>query len=46
MHSSGQSGFPWSKWYQSFVQSWVQVDYVPVWNSEPPVGTLTLKPGA
>jgi penicillin amidase len=46
MHSSGQSGIPWSKWYQSFVQSWVQVDYVPVWNSEPPVGTLTLKPGA
>jgi penicillin amidase len=46
MHSSGQSGIPWSKWYQSFVQSWVQVDYVPVWNSEPPVGTLTLKPDA
>jgi len=46
IHSSGQSGIPWSKWYQSFMQSWVRVDYVPVWNGEPPVGTLTLKPGA
>jgi penicillin amidase len=44
IHSSGQSGLPWSKWYQNFMQPWTQVDYVPVWNREPPIGTLQLRP--
>jgi penicillin G amidase len=31
MHSSGQSGLPWSGHYASFVKPWAQVQYVPLW---------------
>jgi penicillin amidase len=44
MHSSGQSGIPWSRWYQSFMQPWAGVDYVPVVPREAPVATLQLMP--
>lgn len=44
MHSSGQSGLAWSKWYSAFVGQWARVDYVPLWSSEPPLATLALTP--
>jgi penicillin amidase len=44
MHSSGQSGIPWSSGYRSFVQPWAAVDYVPVFAREAPVATLQLTP--
>jgi penicillin amidase len=44
MHSSGQSGIPWSRWYNSFVQPWATVDYVPVFPRAAPVATLVLQP--
>ena len=44
MHSTGQSGLPWSKWYSTFVQNWTRVDYVPLWSAEPPLATLTMSP--
>jgi penicillin amidase len=44
MHSTGQSGLPWSKWYSTFVHDWAKVDYVPLWSDEPPMATLTLSP--
>ena len=44
MHSTGQSGLPWSKWYSTFVRDWTQVDYVPLWSAEPPLATLTMSP--
>ncbi len=31
MHSSGQSGIPFSPLYRSFVEPWAKVEYVPVW---------------
>jgi penicillin amidase len=31
MHSSGQSGLPWSQHYGSFVKPWAEVQYVPLW---------------
>jgi penicillin G amidase len=31
MHSSGQSGLPWSQHYASFVKPWADVQYVPLW---------------
>ena len=44
MHSTGQSGLPWSKWYSTFVHDWAKVDYVPLWSAEPPMATLTMSP--
>lgn len=44
MHSSGQSGIPFSPNYRSFVERWTKVDYVPVWPSGPPQATLVLSP--
>jgi penicillin amidase len=44
MHSSGQSGLPWSKWYSNFVSEWARVEYMPLWNDEPPMATLNLTP--
>jgi penicillin amidase len=49
MHSSGQSGLPWSAHYRSFLPRWAGVDYVPLWPEGPNAtagGTLVLKPGA
>ncbi|TMH00714.1 MAG: penicillin acylase family protein [Betaproteobacteria bacterium] len=43
MHSSGQSGIPWSPLYRSFVPRWAKVEYVPVWAGAPE-HTLTLTP--
>ena len=43
MHSSGQSGIPWSPLYRSFVPLWAKVQYVPVWGGAP-AQTLTLRP--
>jgi len=44
MHSTGQSGLAWSKWYSTFVEDWAKVDYVPLWHDEPPMATLRLEP--
>ena len=44
MHSTGQSGLPFSSLYRAFTARWAQVDYVPVWPKEAPVGTLLLAP--
>jgi penicillin G amidase len=45
MHSSGQSGIPWSPQYGSFVRPWAEVGYVPLWPAEAPATTLRLRPG-
>jgi penicillin amidase len=44
MHSTGQSGLVWSKWYSTFVEEWAKVQYVPLWSAEPPMATLKLDP--
>jgi penicillin amidase len=44
MHSTGQSGLPWSPLYRSFVAPWMRVEDVPLWASGPPIHTLTLQP--
>jgi penicillin amidase len=44
MHSTGQSGLPWSKWYSTFVHDWTRVGYVPLWSAEPPMATLLMAP--
>jgi penicillin amidase len=44
MHSSGQSGIPWSPQYGSFVRPWAEVGYVPLWPAEAPATTLRLRP--
>ena len=31
MHSSGQSGLPFSPWYREFLKPWGEVGYVPLW---------------
>lgn len=31
IHSTGQSGLPFSRWYRSFVQRWAEGQSVPVW---------------
>jgi penicillin amidase len=46
MHSTGQSGLPWSKWYSTFVHDWVKVEYVPLWSADPPMATLVMSPAA
>ncbi len=44
MHSSGQSGIPFSPQYRSFVERWAGVRYVPVWASGAAEHTLVLQP--
>lgn len=44
MHSSGQSGLPFSSLYRAFSARWAQVDYVPVWTQDAPLATLVLSP--
>lgn len=49
MHSSGQSGLPWSARYRAFVDSWTRVEYVPLWTEAADAahgGTLVLRPAA
>lgn len=45
MHSSGQSGIPWSPHYQDLLPRWVAVQYLPVWGQGAAKAVLTLKPG-
>ena len=45
MHSSGQSGLPWSAHYRDFVTPWARVEYVPLWGGGDAASTLVLKPG-
>lgn len=45
MHSTGQSGIPFSPRYRSFVGDWADVRYVPLWTDQPQdVLTLTPRP--
>ena len=45
IHSTGQSGIPWSPQYSSFVERWAQVQYVPLWPAaESAAKVLVLKP--
>ena len=43
MHSSGQSGIPFSPLYRSFVERWAKVEYVQVWGGAA-AQTLVLTP--
>ena len=43
MHSTGQSGNPFSPLYRSFVEPWTRVEYVPLWSAST-VSTLVLQP--
>lgn len=45
MHSTGQSGLPFSPQYRSFVERWRRVDFVPVWGGAP-TSTLVLTPSS
>jgi penicillin amidase len=45
MHSTGQSGLPWSAHYRDFVERWARVDYVALWPSAPAGHSLRLAPG-
>lgn len=44
MHSSGQSGLPFSGDYRDFVERWSALDYVPVWGDGRPGRVLELRP--
>ena len=44
MHSSGQSGIPWSAHYRDFMPQWAAVKYVPLWPKQAPAATLALRP--
>jgi len=43
MHSTGQSGLPWSERYRDFARPWAAVKYLPLWQGDP-VSSLTLSP--
>ena len=48
MHSTGQSGLPWSARYRSFKDAWVRGDYLPLWVDGAAAaegGTLVIAPG-
>ena len=44
MHSSGQSGLPWSRRYRDLLPRWVQVQDLPVWPQVAPAEVLTVTP--
>ena len=47
MHSSGQSGLPWSALYRNFLSLWAQGQYIPLWPSPEEArraGTLLISP--
>jgi penicillin amidase len=44
MHSSGQSGLPWSRHYRDLLPRWVQVQDLPVWPQAAPAEVLTITP--
>ena len=43
MHSSGQSGLPFSPLYRNFVGRWARLDYAPLWGG-PAAQSLRLTP--
>jgi penicillin amidase len=49
MHSTGQSGNPFSPFYRSFVQRWASVEYIEIATKRDRIaalGTWTLTPKA
>jgi penicillin amidase len=44
MHSSGQSGLPWSRHYRDLLPRWVEVQDLPVWPQVAPAEVLTITP--
>jgi penicillin amidase len=44
IHSSGQSGLPWSRHYRDLLPRWVQVQDLPVWPQVAPAEVLTVTP--
>lgn len=48
MHSSGQSGLPWSRRYRDFADAWARVAYVPLWPAadDAPAQVQRLQPRA
>lgn len=44
IHSTGQSGIPWSAHYRDFMAPWVAVDYVALWPSTAPAAVLSVQP--
>ena len=44
MHSSGQSGLPWSRRYRDLLPRWVQVQDLPVWPQVAPAEVLIVTP--
>jgi penicillin amidase len=45
MHSSGQSGLPWSRHYRDFARAWGRVEYVPAWGQRVEAAeTMMLRP--
>jgi penicillin G amidase len=46
VHSTGQSGNPFSPLYRSWVEPWQQVRYVPLWPPGPPAQVLVVRPAS
>jgi penicillin G amidase len=47
MHSTGQSGLPWSRHYRDFAPRWARVEYLPLWGTaRPAAASLRLQPAA
>jgi penicillin amidase len=44
MHSTGQSGLPFSRGFRDFVEPWREVRYVPLWAQGPPAKVLRIRP--
>jgi penicillin amidase len=46
MHSSGQSGLPWSRHFRDLLVPWSKVEYMPLWGQgqDAAVHTLVLRP--
>jgi len=44
VHSTGQSGLPFSPHYRDFVATWAKVEDVPLWGDGQPGRVLTLQP--
>jgi penicillin amidase len=45
MHSSGQSGLPWSPHFRDLLKPWASVDHVPLWPAgEAPAHALVMRP--
>jgi len=47
IHSTGQSGIPWSPLYRSFAPRWAAVEYVPLWGTrEGGANVLVVRPAS